>query len=287
MMPMKSFPDDLPWGQQQALLLLDGATVTDLPAQLKQLNPAAITIALFNRPPFVALEDISPLLVPVDRVDEPLVQFFLAHAHEEWGALLFSTEAPHDVAEHLRKLLTVETPDGHTVLLRLADAAVMRALFDTEDPQLTGPLTCAVTADSRHGSWQIQRPIEFDTPTLQTPYRLSAGLDAALTDVDQRRVLLDLDAHLLAHFPDQHVGDSVASRWPALEQCQAQAQSIGLSTPSELLYYANVMAWLDGDSEQHPQIHQLLHTPSLQSPGERVALAAALAYDWAIQRGRP
>ncbi|MDI3272113.1 hypothetical protein ACYZT3_19095 [Pseudomonas sp. MDT1-16] len=38
---------------------------------------------------------------------------------------------------------------------------------------------------------------------------------------------------------------------------------------------------------QPTRITPTLHTPSLQSPGERMALAADLAQHWASQRGRP
>ena len=38
---------------------------------------------------------------------------------------------------------------------------------------------------------------------------------------------------------------------------------------------------------QPARITQTLHTQSLQSPGERMALAADLARHWASQRGSP
>jgi len=38
---------------------------------------------------------------------------------------------------------------------------------------------------------------------------------------------------------------------------------------------------------QSTRITPTLPTPSLQSPGERIALAADLAPHWASQRGRP
>ncbi|MDI3275939.1 DUF4123 domain-containing protein, partial [Pseudomonas sp. AL03] len=80
---LTSLPEDLPWSEQQAFLLLDGATLSDLPERLKQLSPGATTVALYDCAPFTALRDISPLLVAVQQPDEPLVQFYLEHAHEE------------------------------------------------------------------------------------------------------------------------------------------------------------------------------------------------------------
>lgn len=283
-----SLPADLPWRKHQALLLLDGATVSDLPQRLKQLSPGATTVALYDCPSFTDLRDISPVLATVQSVDEPLLQFYLDHAHEEWAVLLFSADSVHAVAQHLRKLLTVELPEGLPVFLRLADAAVARALFGSGDQRLFGPLAAVVTSDGVAADWQYHQPRLAECPDLPTPYRLSAEQNSALDQADQRRVLIELDAHLLKHFPDFHRGATVAQRWPVLERLGAEASSLGLSSQSELFYYANVMAWLNGSPlEQHPHLNRLLHTPSLQPIGERIALAADMAHEWANQRGRP
>lgn len=283
-----SLPADLPWHEQQAFVLLDGATLGDLPQRLKQLSPGSSAVALYDCPSFSELRDISPLLVTIEQPDAAVFQFYRQHAHEEWGVLLFSPEPAHGVARHLRKLLTVEMPEGLPVMLRLADAAVARALFGSGDQRLFGPLSCVVTADSVGVNWHRHQPRSCERPDLPTPYRLSPEQNSALDHADRRRVLLELDTHLLTYFPERHGGETVARRWPMLEQLLEKAHALGLSSQSELFYYANVMAWLDGSAlDQHPQINRLLHTPSLQSLGERVALAADLAHQWAIQRSRP
>lgn len=283
-----SLPNDLPWSEQQAFLLLDGATLSDLPDRLKQLSPGANAVALYDCPSFTALRDISPLLVAIEQSDEAIFQFYLQQAHEEWGVLLFSPEPAHGVAQHLRKLLTVELPEGLPVILRLADAAVARALFGSGDQRLFGPLSCVVTADGVEVNWQQHQPRLAECPELLTPYRLSAEQNSVLDHADRRRVLLELDAHLLTHFPERLRGESVSERWQMLEQLETEASSLGLDNPSGLFYYANVMARLDGSPlSQHPQINRLLHNPSLQPIGERIVLAAELARQWASQRGRP
>ncbi|RON50373.1 DUF4123 domain-containing protein [Pseudomonas frederiksbergensis] len=283
-----SLPAGLPWNTQQAFVLLDGATVSHLPERLKQLSPRVSSVALYDHPPFTELRDISPLLVLIEHPDAAVFQFYLEHAHEEWGVLLFSSASMNDVAQHLRKLLMVEMPEGLPVMLRLADAAVARTLFGSSDQRLLGPLSCVVTADSVSANWHRHQPLLCERPELPTPYRLSPEQNSALDHADRRRVLLELDAHLLTYFPEQHGGETVALRWPTLQRLFEEAQALGLSSQSELFYYANVMAWLDGSPlDQHSHIDRLLHTPSLQSPGERVALAADLAHQWAIQRGRP
>ena len=283
-----SLPEDLPWSEQQAFLLLDGATLSDLPQRLKQLSPGANIVALYNCAPFTALRDISPMLVAIQQPDEPIVQFYRQQAHEEWAVLLFSAAPAHEVAQHLRKLLIVELPEGLPVALRLADAAVAQALFASGDQRLFGPLSCVVMADSVSAIWQRHQPRLPDCPELTTPYRLSPELNAALDRVDRRRALLELDAHLLKNFPERHGGETVAQRWSMLEQLEAEASTLGLSSQSELFYYANVMARLDGSPlGQHPEINRLLHSPSLQPIGERIVLAADLARQWANERGCP
>jgi hypothetical protein len=288
MMLSNSLPADLPWNEQQAFVLLDGATVSDLPERLKQLSPGIGTVALYDCPPFNELRDISPLLVSIEQPDVPAFQFYLEHAHEEWGALLFSPEPGHSVVQHLRKLLTVEMPEGLPVILRLADASVARALFDSGDQRLFGPLSCVLTPDCLRANWHRHQPRSAERPDLPAPYRLSPEQNSALDQADRRRVLLELDTHLLRYFPERPRGETIALRWPTLEQLLERAHALGLDGQSELFYYANVIAWLDGSPlDQHPQINHLLHTSSQQSPGERVALAADLAHQWAIQRGRP
>lgn len=283
-----AFPEDLPWTEQQAFLLLDGATITDLPARLKQQSPAASIVALYDQPPFSALRDISPLLVAIAHADDPLARFHLQHAQAEWGVLLFSVAPMHSVAEHLRKLLVVELPAGQSAFLRMADAAVAHALFAHADQRLFGPLTCVVTADCVNDLWHSHRPRQAECPALAVPYRLDPELSAALDQVDRRRRLLDLDAHLLKHFRQFHAGETLGQRWPLLNFMETQASALGLSSQSELFNYANLLALLDSqDIAQHPQIHHLLHTPSLQSPGERVTLAVDMAQRRVSQRERP
>jgi hypothetical protein len=283
-----SLPENLPWSEQHAFLLLDGATLSDLPQRLKTLSPGASILALYDSTPFNALRDISPLLVAMEQPDADFFQFFVQRAQEEWGVLLFSPKPAHEVAQHLRKLLTVELPDGLQVFLRLADAAVAKALFSSNDQRLFGPLSCVVTADSVGATWHRHQPRQPECPDLPIPYRLSAEQSLALDLVDRRRVLLELDAHLLKHFPERHGSETVAERWSMLEQLETEASALGLDNPSGLFYYANVMARLDGSPlGQHPEINRLLHNPSLQPIGERIVLAADLARQWANERGRP
>ncbi|WP_025113325.1 DUF4123 domain-containing protein [Pseudomonas sp. H1h] len=280
-------PTDLPWNEQLAFVLLDGASQTNLLERLKQHDPGVSSIALFDGTPFTELRDISPLLVTIEHPEAAIFQFYCEHAQEEWGVLLFSPEPAHAVAQHLRKLLAVEITEDLPVMLRLADAAVANVLFGSDDQRLFGPLSCVLTADCVAANWHRHQPRLPERLDLPTPYRLSAEQNSALDQADHRRALIELDAHLLSYFPAHHDGKTLAQRWPRLEQLREQARALDLSSKSELFFYANVMASMEGATpEQHSHIHQLLQTSSLQPPDERVALAAELAHQWAIQRGQ-
>ncbi|MFW0754168.1 DUF4123 domain-containing protein [Pseudomonas sp. H11T01] len=280
-----ALPDDLPWAEHKAFLLVDGTAHSELSDRLATLHPHTTRFALYDCLRFRALNDISPLLVDIQEPDNPIFRFYLEHAFEEWGLLLFSSVPAYELVQHLRKLLTVELPTGQEVFLRLADAGVAQALFASADQRLFGPLSGVVIPDSVDGIWHRHQPRLPKCPELPAPYRLSPEQNAALDRVDRRRALRELDVHLLTYFPERHALQSLAQRWPRLERLLDEASSLGFSSQSDLFYYTNVMNWL-GDStlEQHPDIARLLHTPSLQSPSERVALAAELAHRFATQR---
>ncbi|VVN81829.1 DUF4123 domain-containing protein [Pseudomonas fluorescens] len=80
-----SLPENLPWSEQHAFLLLDGATLSDLPQRLKTLSPGASILALYDSTPFNALRDISPMLVAMEQPD---ADFFssLCNARRKNGA---------------------------------------------------------------------------------------------------------------------------------------------------------------------------------------------------------
>ncbi|MCF4995449.1 DUF4123 domain-containing protein [Pseudomonas syringae] len=283
-----ALPHDLPWADLQPFLLLDGVTLPNLPAVLAKQDPCARAIALYDFAPFNGLSDISPLLVQLKNPDDPVFRFYLERAHEEWGLLLFSQAATHCVVQHLRKLVTVQMPGGFPVFLRLADAAVAQALFSSGDQRLFGPLSHVVTPDYAATTWHRHQPRHPECPELPIPYRLSDEQCLALDQVDRRRALLDLDAHLLNHFPEHPRGASVAERLPALQKLESAASDLGLDSRFGLFHYANIMARLDGSPlSRHPEINRLLHGPSLQPVDERVVLAADLARDWVNGGRRP
>lgn len=88
-----SLPEDLPWSEQQAFLLLDGTTFSDLPQRLKTLNPAVSTVALYDSAPFTALRDISPLLVAIPGTDDPVFSVLSATGARRVGSVVVQQPA--------------------------------------------------------------------------------------------------------------------------------------------------------------------------------------------------
>ena len=280
----QDLPQDLPWDQGQAVLLLDGAAVPDLPLRLAACAPGILKIPLYKETRFNALSDISPLLVAIGQPDDPAFQFYLEHAAQEWGSLLFTREPLNRLTKHLRKLLTVHVAEGPEVMLRLADPAVAHALIGAQglDERLFGPIHTWVIPDRVTGGWHRHTRALTTPADLPKRYALSVEQNAALDAVDLRRATLKLDAHLQAYFPDDRVRP-LPERWPALDRQVRTAYAQGFTSQSDLTYYANIFAWLGSSPlEQHPQIARLLSTPSAQTPSARIAAAAQLASAWAL-----
>lgn len=286
MTKLSELPQDLPWGQRQAALLFDGAAVPDLPKALAACAPHVLKVPLYKGTRFNAISDVSPLLVGVEQPDDPAFQFYLEHAAQEWGSLLFSTESVHQLAQHLRGLLTVFVPEGPELMLRVADPAVTQALFGAQgrDERLFGPIDTLVVPDRVIGRWHCHQQVEPAPDKLPKRYELSAEQGTALDAADLRRATLKLDTHLLEYFPEYGLRP-LPERWPALDQHVRDAYAQGFNSQSDLTYYVNIFAWLGSSPlQQHPRIAQLLATSSARPPNARIAEAAELARAWALNK---
>ena len=154
---LTALPDDLPWAEQQAFLLLDGATISDLPTRLKQISPAVSTFALYDQPPFAALRDISPLLVAIQRADEPLARHEISGI-ERLG-LRVSSMINHPVAQVQRwvKIYRLDT-DGEREW-----EEVMGVLSDVDGIEMTFNDDESVTL-RWEASAEEDRPVEVFEP---------------------------------------------------------------------------------------------------------------------------
>jgi len=273
-----SLPHDLPWNSN-CYLLLDGVSVENLPQQLYQWSEHPTFEPLYLRTELSALTDLSPCLVGIDGPNDPVMQAFLADAHQEWGYIIFASTTLEEVAQHLRWLLKVETAAQQTFILRVADPAVAHRLFAIGNPMLFGPIEHACMPDSVEANWHVHHnPNKTPAGDQGRPYCLSDSEITALEEVSFRQTILTLDEHLRTFFPNYQAAPKGLERHQHLQELANTAYRLNLCSKREILLFANIFGFLGKAAlEQHSDIAQLLEASSPRLPLERVEQAAYLA----------
>lgn len=277
-------PSDLPW-ESNSYLLLDGVSVKDLPQKLYLWSDNPLFEPLYLDTEWHELVDLSPCLIRVDGLSDPVMQAFLANAGHECGYVIFTTARFDDVVRHLRWLLQVETAEHQGAILRLADPAVAHPLFAIGNSRFFGPIEHVCTPDSLEERWhQYQRPGIRPEQDHAVPYRLSDTEMKALGDVSFRQTIQALDEHMREFFPCYQSDLRGRERYRHLRDLADQAYRRNLCSEREILLFANIFGFLGEQAlEQHSDIAQLLKAPSPLSIGERVEHAAFLAEQRTIE----
>jgi len=280
MLELPRLPDDLPW-PIPAYLLLDGVSASSLVQGLHRWDNHVYHLYQGTR--WNELADISPLLISLKGVDDPLLAYFQEHAALEGGYLLFSDVDVQALCKHWRRLLTVQHPGGVEVMLRIADPAVMHQLLDQADStRWFGPVQHVCLPDALLATWlQHQRP-EQTVPVAIDVYRLTEAELTALGEAEFRHAVFDLNHHLQRYFPRFMASHSAHERLGYAHKLAQSAYRQGFASEQEITLYANVCAYLAGQQlASHPDIVELL-TASTQPPLIRVQHAAKLAQERAI-----
>ncbi|MBA1276579.1 MULTISPECIES: DUF4123 domain-containing protein [Pseudomonadaceae] len=281
---LRHLPVELPW-DVPAYLLLDGVSVDNLAQRLYQWSDSPDFDVLYLDTPWAELADISPSLVRLSGQQDPALVAFVENSHDEWGYLLFSHASRDEVLSHLRWLVRVRHAQGEDMLLRLADPAVVHALFGQSvrdnDATLFGPIGRLVAADRIQACWyQHQCPGSTKVATPHDrPYQLSEFQLEMLGEVGFRGVLIRLDEHLRDYFPNYQSALSPPERWQYLRELAERAYAQGFQSEHEITLYANIFGLLGGDALQtHTDIAELLGQASPLTPSQRIEQAADLAY---------
>lgn len=264
--------------QSRQYLLLDGAQIDDLLAQLYRLEDNPSPHLLYRGTLYEALADIGPILVelvPGSRLE--------AHFTEHWqataGVWLQSAASTQELVEHLRSLVHASV-QGVTVLLRYYDPRVMRhwlvELPREERDHLMGPIQCIRLAPR---TIQLQRQAASaaaryaDEPWLHLSEDTVERLNQAHLEAFDEQVL----AHVDHYFPDCLVGQDTAARQAWARTCRLSANAHGYSSADQVVQWANLCAVLGLDLPQapaHQAYRQILDTPQLRPEQrlERLAL---------------
>ncbi|SDS52411.1 protein of unknown function [Halopseudomonas sabulinigri] len=281
-MPLESIPVDLPW-HLPTVLILDGVSLSDLPKKLYDWVDQPVFEPLYLETAQAPLVDVSPCIVAIEGQDDPVLNQYLTLVDEDCGYLLFSRAAWEVQVRHLRWLTQVQMPSGETVLLRLADPAVFSSLLScaTTDQRaaLLGPFERMVMPDKLSGEWrEFKQQAQITEASKQLPYRLSDEQLSALGDVSFQQVVGRLDLHMKMNFPAYGAEWAQAARQAELSQLADNAYALGFCSEGDIYLYAGIFGLLGGTAlSAHPDISQLLHERSPQTPSQRLQRAFEMA----------
>lgn len=278
-------------------LLLDGSKVTDLERELYQRlgNPLYEPIYLFA--PWNSLRELSPCLVQLSLIDkdyQSLLTWFIDNSDKKWGYLFCSTSPLEAQAEILRRQINITTPYGSKVLYKLANPESAWRLFSAKTPFLWQGVK-RVWIPSAIG-WHYLINTDIPKPTDNQDWQLTDVQWSLLGEVSYQNCLDKIAKHLQTWFPDILVNLQEANLQEAkLVSGQASgkeknirywadfARAKGFTLEQDLFYFFNILAYLgetvflvEGE-HLHPEIWQLLHQNSDQTPSQRIAYAAQLA----------
>ncbi|MEE4674001.1 DUF4123 domain-containing protein [Pseudomonas alliivorans] len=271
-------PHDLPWSKN-AYLLLNPINVPDLTRRMAEWELSGVRTMLFLQTRLRERLDASPALIQLEGPDDPMFVRFLAHAHEEWGLLLFSPADRKTLIDHLRWLMFVEMPTGQTCYMNLSDTSLANALFGMHpahfDNRLFGPIDHVYAPDRMTEQWGCHPRIGESAPhDPGVPYRLSAEQIEAFGDVMFRLTVVNLDQHLRLFFPDYLPGVSLKTRYEQVHRLASTAYEQGFKSEADIFHYANVVLFLaDQPEDSHPPIRALLRDTSELPPSQRIEQA--------------
>lgn len=273
--------------EQQVFLLLDGVRVKELPRRLYEWSEGRLEAdLLYAGTPWAVVSGVSPWLVQVSGLDDPIMQRFIEDGLEqEWGYLIISEASLMDVADHLRRLTQVMHPSGVPMLLRLADPAVMAALLAAKNSPAHvpwGPVDQLIIPDAVTEEWQCCSPAQGSATSISLgteAYRLSDAQLVRLQACDLRR-----DTWQLMTFIDRHCIDWLSDmartqRYECLERIICEARILGFTTPREWALLCTLMARLGistwDEQKNSEAYHALIDTRLSTIVRLEVALNAA------------
>ncbi|MBA4244998.1 MAG: hypothetical protein C0452_13850 [Pseudomonas sp.] len=264
-------------------LLLDGAQIDNLLAQLYRLDEAPSLHQLYQGTLYQDLADAGPVLVQLTHASK-LEEHFAEHWRASAGIWLETDASTEELVEHLRSLVHANV-QGVTVLLRYYDPRVMRhwlaELPSEERDHLMGPIQRIRLAPRNLGD----EPIELQRQTASAAARYDHTPWLHLSDDMVERLnqahLEAFDEQVLAHvdhfFPDCLAGQDTAARQAWAHKCRLNANAHGYSSADQVVQWANLCAVLGLDFPQapaHQAYRQILDTAQLRPEQrlERLAL---------------
>lgn len=257
-------------------LLVDGAQIDELAKQLYSLSGELELEPIYLDEPYDALISVSPYLI---RATEPVKRWFLERNEAMAGYFLSSSLPLSQVADGLRSMIKVESPYGSTVFAKMANTECGFVLLSTGVSNLWAVMNQA-WLPTRMGWQHLSKPDAL-MPVNEKIYKLSDEQWQLMGNVSWHNTLEKIEKHMQHWFPDTLAKFSNHANWLA-EQAQTAYQK-GFSSERDLLMFFNVLGFVGQQAVQepiYPDLYQLIHQSSQQTPSQRIEAAANLAYQY-------
>jgi hypothetical protein len=133
-------------GALRTYVILDGASIPELPKVLEELGPEYL--CLFRGEVEPELAEVAPYLVGLRR-GEAFTEWLLREGRgKPWGVFALSKADPYVLAAHLTGLLVADVPDGDKLYFRFYDPRVLKIFLPTcnkqQREQMFGPVSTFV-----------------------------------------------------------------------------------------------------------------------------------------------
>jgi len=258
-------------------LLVDGSQVEQLAKQLYSICGELNLEPIYLFEPYKALQSVSPYLI---QATEPVKEWFLALNKPIAGYFFSSPLSLRRAAEKLRELIQAKSPYGSTVFVKMANSECAHVLLSTHTPHLWQAMNQA-WLPTRDGWQHVMKPEWIQAASNET-HKFTDEQWQLMGKITWRNHLEKIETHMLQWFPERH--QQYFSQPQSLEEQAQGAYQLGFTSERDLLLFFNVIGFLGLEvitsDQEYPEVHQLIHQTSQQTPSQRIEQAAELAFQY-------
>lgn len=267
--------------KERLYLVVDGAQVDELARALYRLEGQIELEPIYMQPPHNELLSVSPYVIEATKY---VKEWFFKLNKPLAGYFISSVSPLAEICENFRNIITAESPYGSRIYIKMANAECAWVFYSTQSPQFWVH-TAKVWIATRRG-WQYLESPFSELPPYEKELKVSDEQWRLLGDISWDNTIEKLENHMMKWFSHEFELHKNSESWIRYHADSAYSQ--GFTTERDLLMYINIIGFLGEenflDTAQHPDIHELLEQPSLQTPSQRVEAAANLAYQYSQQQ---
>jgi len=261
--------------QESLYLLVDGSQIEELAKKLYAISGDLNLEAIYLFEPYLELQSVSPYLI---QVTDSVKQWFLNLNQPTLGFFFSSPLVLRRVAENLRTLIKAETPYGSSVFVKFANSECAHVLLSTHSPHLWQAMN-KVWLPTRYG-WQHLTKPESLPQVSREQHKFNDEQWKLMGKITWRNSLDKIETHMLQWFPERYQQYFLQPQ--SLEEQAQGAYQLGFGSERDLLLFFNVIGFLGleaiASDQAYPEIYQLIHQSSQQTPSQRIEQAAELAF---------